>query len=135
MADHPTRRTRTSAPQHCPSSDINMDEALRRARAEQAPHPFPAPLTIQRNAPFATPVILRQIAERLEAYAPGDPMHEETRLAAALTWAVRRHGYHDRAYEAELLVLRAAPRVEVGTTRGEYAALLRRVARDLEEQQ
>ncbi|MFJ4434589.1 hypothetical protein [Streptomyces sp. NPDC088923] len=133
MADHPTRRTRTSAP-HCPSSGPDMDEALRRARAEQPLHAFPAPLTIQRNARINTPALLRQIAERLEAYAPGDRMHEETRQAAALTWAVRRHGYADRAYEAELLVLRVAPRVELGTTRGEYAAILRRTARRLEEQ-
>ncbi|MFD9519331.1 hypothetical protein [Streptomyces sp. NPDC059979] len=72
-----------------------------------------------------TRALLQQIAARLLAERPQHPMRETLRLALALTFATRRHGYGTaRAEHAEELLLAFAPAVEDGTTRKQYAAEL-----------
>ncbi|MER6199832.1 hypothetical protein ABT234_20985 [Streptomyces sp. NPDC001586] len=76
-----------------------------------------------------TRALLQQIAARLTAERPTHPMRETLRLALALRFATRRHGYGTaRATRAEALLLTHAPAVEPGTTRQQYAAELRQAA-------
>lgn len=77
-----------------------------------------------------TRALLLKIADRLTTERPGDPMREGNRLALALRYAEARHGYgSSAAAAAEQAVLQHAPRIERETTRGEYALILRRIAR------
>ncbi|MFJ3978369.1 hypothetical protein [Streptomyces sp. NPDC090021] len=72
-----------------------------------------------------TRALLQQIAARLAAERPTHPMRKTLRLALALTFAARRHGYGtDRAATAEENVLAHAPDVEPGLTRAQYAQQL-----------
>ncbi|MGW2584543.1 hypothetical protein ACWCYZ_24990 [Streptomyces virginiae] len=72
-----------------------------------------------------TRALMQQIAARLLAERPAHPMRETLRLALALTFATRRHGYGTaRAEQAEQQLLAFAPAVEDGTTRKQYAAEL-----------
>lgn len=74
-------------------------------------------------------VLLIQIAARLAAERPHHPMRPSTREALALTFATRRYGHGTiRAARAEAGVLTHAPTVPAGTTRGQYARLLRQIA-------
>ncbi|MGW2438766.1 hypothetical protein ACWCY1_18790 [Streptomyces goshikiensis] len=76
-----------------------------------------------------TRALLQQIAARLTAERPQHPMRESIRTALALTFATRRHGYGtERAATAEEQLLAAAPVVEDGLTRQQYAGLLRDLA-------
>ncbi|MFE2019865.1 hypothetical protein ACFW9O_17700 [Streptomyces sp. NPDC059499] len=75
-----------------------------------------------------TRLLLGQLADKLDAYRPGDTMREETRLAQALVFAEQLHGPTEQGFDAEQNLLAAAPRVWPGQTRGEYAALLRLIA-------
>ncbi|MFD6972174.1 hypothetical protein [Streptomyces sp. NPDC059949] len=76
-----------------------------------------------------TRALLQQIAARLLAERPQHPMRETLRLALALTFAERRHGYGTaRAEHAEELLLAHAPAVGKGWTRSRYAEALREAA-------
>ncbi|MCY0952108.1 hypothetical protein [Streptomyces sp. H27-S2] len=76
-----------------------------------------------------TRALLCQIAARLTAERPQHPMRETLRLALALTFATRRHGHGTARGEwAEQQILRYAPAVEKGITRGRYAEELRQAA-------
>ncbi|MDH2392339.1 hypothetical protein QCN29_26890 [Streptomyces sp. HNM0663] len=76
-----------------------------------------------------TRATLLQIADRLTAERPGDPMREATRLTLARRQAETRHGVDTRtARDVEDSVLRHTPRIERDITRGEYALILHRIA-------
>ena len=76
-----------------------------------------------------TRALLQQIATRLAAERPQHPMRESLISALALTFATRRHGYGtSRAAAAEERLLAHIPVIEEGTTRGQYAAVLREAA-------
>ncbi|MFD5874036.1 hypothetical protein [Streptomyces sp. NPDC060322] len=75
-----------------------------------------------------TRLLLSQLAETLEARRPGAEMREDIRLARALVLAEELYGETDKAFTAEQDLLAAAPPVG-HQTRGEYAALLRLIAR------
>ncbi|GAA3272749.1 hypothetical protein [Streptomyces lavendulae] len=78
-----------------------------------------------RRPDAGTRALLQQIAGRLLAERPQHPMRENTRAALALTFATRRHGHGTASAEwAEQQILRHAPAVEPGTSRGQYAAEL-----------
>ncbi|MFI6138033.1 hypothetical protein ACIBCC_07595 [Streptomyces griseus] len=76
-----------------------------------------------------TILLLGQFADTLDQQRPDAEMREEIRLARALVFAEQLHGPTEAAFDAEQDLLAAAPRVRHGQTRGEYAALLRLVAR------
>ncbi|MFB8035894.1 hypothetical protein ACFC5Z_23685 [Streptomyces sp. NPDC056004] len=76
-----------------------------------------------------TRTLLGWLAEKLDAYRPDDSMREETRRAQCLVLAEQLHGPTEAAFAAEQDFLAAAPIVRPGQTRGEYAALLRRIAK------
>ncbi|MEU0369089.1 hypothetical protein ABZ070_02295 [Streptomyces sp. NPDC006283] len=83
----------------------------------------------------ATPVLtadtirlLGMLADKVSTARPNAEMREETRLAQALVMAERLHGPTEAAFAAEQDLLAAAPPVRPGTSRGEYAALLRLIA-------
>ncbi|MFJ7523925.1 hypothetical protein ACIQ1S_03270 [Streptomyces griseus] len=76
-----------------------------------------------------TVLLLGQFADTLDRQRPDAEMREEIRLARALVFAEQLHGPTEKAFAAEQDLLAAAPRVRHGQTRGEYAALLRLVAR------
>ncbi|WP_236243151.1 hypothetical protein [Streptomyces sp. CC228A] len=97
-------------------------------------HPVHGPAAAQLGAQLRAWVdaraVLLLIADRLTTERPGDPMREATRLALALRYTEARHGADTRASRTvEQDVLQHAPRVERDTTRGEYALVLRRIAR------
>ncbi|WP_326593844.1 hypothetical protein [Streptomyces brevispora] len=75
-----------------------------------------------------TITLLGQLADTLDAKRPHAEMLEPIRLARALVLAEQLHGPTEAAFAAEQDVLAAAPPVRPGTTRGEYAALLRLIA-------
>ncbi|WP_060179542.1 hypothetical protein [Streptomyces sp. IMTB 1903] len=78
-----------------------------------------------------TRALLQQMAARLSAERPSHPMRKTLRLALALTFAERRHGYGTpRAAAAEEQLLAFAPAVEDGITRQQYADALRDAAGD-----
>lgn len=88
-------------------------------------------MTEQTTAPALTPdtvQLLGMLADKLGGHRPDDVMREETRLAQALVMAEQLHGPTEAAFDAEQLLLAAAPPVRPGQTRGEYAALLRLLA-------
>lgn len=74
-----------------------------------------------------TVTLLGQLADKLDGHRPTAAMRVETLRAQALVFAERLHGPTEAAYAAEHDLLAAAPAVN-GQTRGEYAALLRRLA-------
>ncbi|WP_030585668.1 hypothetical protein [Streptomyces anulatus] len=76
-----------------------------------------------------TVLLLGRFADTLDTQRPDAEMREEIRLARALVFAEQLHGPTEAAFAAELDLLAAAPAVRPGITRGEYAALLRLVAR------
>ncbi|MFE7347503.1 hypothetical protein [Streptomyces fimicarius] len=76
-----------------------------------------------------TRTLLGWLARKLAAHRPDDAMREETRLAQSLVLAEQLHGPTEAAFAAEQDLLAAAPRVRDHQTRGEYAALLRLIAR------
>lgn len=92
------------------------DEALRRATL--------SPDTI---------TLLSRFADTLQTQRPAAPMREAIRLARALVLAEQLHGPTEAAFNAEQDLLAAAPVVRDGQTRGEYAALLRLVARGVSQ--
>ncbi|MFJ6934444.1 hypothetical protein [Streptomyces sp. NPDC101132] len=75
-----------------------------------------------------TRVLLLALAARLSAERPTEPMRRSVLDALALTFAVRRHGQTHRADVAEASLLKHAPDVPDGASRGQYARLLRLAA-------
>ncbi|MFI8106270.1 hypothetical protein [Streptomyces sp. NPDC086023] len=75
-----------------------------------------------------TRVLLLALAARLSAERPTEPMRSNVLTALALTYAERRHGRTSRAERAEADVLAHAPDVPDGSSRGQYARLLRLAA-------
>lgn len=75
-----------------------------------------------------TVLLLGLLADSLQADRPNAEMREDIRLARALVFAERLHGDTEKAFAAEQDLLAAAPPVG-HRTRGEYAALLRLIAR------
>lgn len=75
-----------------------------------------------------TVLLLGRLADTLDARRPTAEMLEPIRLARALVLAEQLHGPTEAAFAAEQDLLAAAPPVRPGTTRGEYAALLRLIA-------
>ncbi|WP_327337380.1 hypothetical protein OG384_14870 [Streptomyces sp. NBC_01324] len=75
-----------------------------------------------------TVTLLGRLADTLDARRPTAEMQEPIRLARALVLAEQLHGATEAALDAEQDLLAAAPHVRPGTTRGEYAALLRLIA-------
>ncbi|MFH9134415.1 hypothetical protein [Streptomyces sp. NPDC017524] len=76
-----------------------------------------------------TVLLLGRFADTLDTQRPDAEMRDEIRLARALVLAEQLHGPTEKAFAAEQDLLAAAPRVRHGITRGEYAALLRLIAR------
>lgn len=76
-----------------------------------------------------TRLLLGRLADKLAGYQPEAEMRETTRIALALVFAEKHLGPTEAAYVAEQLLLAAAPPVCEGQTRGDYAALLRLVAK------
>ncbi|MFI6105819.1 hypothetical protein [Streptomyces sp. NPDC051310] len=76
-----------------------------------------------------TRTMLDRLASKLDSYRPEAVMSEATRLAQALVLAEQLHGPTEAAFAAEQDFLAVAPSVRDEQTRGEYAALLRLIAR------
>ncbi|MDT9689411.1 hypothetical protein Q5762_13905 [Streptomyces sp. P9(2023)] len=76
-----------------------------------------------------TRTLLAQLADKLDALRPNASMSEGIRLGQALVLAEQLYGPTEAAYAAEQDFLIAAPPVRHEQTRGEYAALLRLVAK------
>lgn len=75
--------------------------------------------------------VLIAIADRLTDVRPHGAMREPSRMALALSYATKAHGFRSqRADEVEAEASRHMPRITDGTaiTRGEYALILRRAA-------
>lgn len=80
-----------------------------------------------------TITLLGRLADTLDTRRPDAPMLEPIRLARALVLAEQLHGPSEAAFDAEQDLLAAAPPVRPGTTRGEYAALLRLIAQGVSQ--
>lgn len=76
-----------------------------------------------------TITLLGWLADLLDAQRPTAEMRDEIRLCRALVLAEQLHGTTEAAFDAEQDLLAAAPAVRPGQTRGEYAALLRLIAK------
>ncbi|MFC8704699.1 hypothetical protein ACFUIV_21230 [Streptomyces anulatus] len=76
-----------------------------------------------------TVLLLGKFADALDQQRPDAEMRDEIRRARALVFAEQLYGPTEKAFDTEQDLLDAAPAVRPGITRGEYAALLRLVAR------
>ncbi len=74
--------------------------------------------------------LLAAIADKLTGYRPEDRMLDESRLSLACTYATSCRGFTEPAEQLERMLLARMPRITRDVTRGEYALILRRLAKD-----